>query len=85
VIVGHVIRAEAAYVRKIGLRMKESDADDPKAVEAMRAGVLGVIKAARSEPPRSDKSWPPRYAARRIAWHALDHAWEIEDRSGPPD
>jgi hypothetical protein len=20
---------------------------------------------------------------RRIAWHALDHAWEIEDRSGP--
>jgi len=28
-----------------------------------------------------DRSWPPRYAARRIAWHALDHAWEIEDRS----
>ena len=27
-----------------------------------------------------DKSWPPRYAARRIAWHVLDHAWEIEDR-----
>jgi len=23
----------------------------------------------------------PRYAARRIAWHVLDHAWEIEDRS----
>jgi hypothetical protein len=29
------------------------------------------------------KGWPPRYAARRIAWHALDHAWEIEDRSEP--
>jgi hypothetical protein len=27
------------------------------------------------------KRWPPRYAARRIAWHVLDHAWEIEDRS----
>jgi hypothetical protein len=27
------------------------------------------------------KRWPARYAARRIAWHALDHAWEIEDRS----
>jgi hypothetical protein len=25
--------------------------------------------------------WLPRYAARRIAWHVLDHAWEIEDRS----
>ncbi len=22
----------------------------------------------------------PRYAARRIAWHVLDHAWEIEER-----
>ncbi len=25
----------------------------------------------------------PRYAARRIAWHALDHAWEVEDRTEP--
>ena len=22
-----------------------------------------------------------RYAFRRIAWHVLDHAWEIEDKS----
>ena len=29
------------------------------------------------------KPWGPRYAARRSAWHALDHAWEIEDRSAP--
>ena len=27
------------------------------------------------------KPWPWRYAARRVAWHALDHAWEIEDKS----
>ena len=31
--------------------------------------------------PIADKKWPPRYAARRVAWHALDHAWEIEDRT----
>ena len=30
--------------------------------------------------PLTERGWPPRYAARRIAWHALDHAWEIEDR-----
>jgi hypothetical protein len=29
------------------------------------------------------KRWTTRYAAQRIAWHALDHAWEIEDRSEP--
>jgi hypothetical protein len=27
-------------------------------------------------------AWPVRYAVRRFAWHVLDHAWEIEDRSG---
>ena len=27
------------------------------------------------------KPWTPRYTVRRSAWHVLDHAWEIEDRS----
>ena len=31
--------------------------------------------------PLAGRSWTARYAARRIAWHALDHAWEMEDRS----
>jgi len=22
-----------------------------------------------------------RYAARRIAWHVLEHAWEMQDRA----
>ena len=34
----------------------------------------------REHAPITERGWPPRYAARRIAWHALDHAWEIEDR-----
>lgn len=29
-----------------------------------------------------DDKWLPRYALRRVAWHVLDHAWEIEDKSG---
>ncbi|HEX6255422.1 MAG TPA: hypothetical protein VFZ70_06385 [Euzebyales bacterium] len=36
---------------------------------------------ARKGDPLVDKGWPPRYAARRIAWHVFDHAWEIEDKS----
>src|SRR5712692_1083165 len=24
--------------------------------------------------------WTPRFALRRSAWHALDHAWELQDR-----
>ncbi len=33
--------------------------------------------------PDGSRGWPPRYAIRRIAWHVLDHAWEIEDKSDP--
>ncbi len=31
--------------------------------------------------PRGGVRWKPRYFVRRVVWHALDHAWEIEDRS----
>ena len=33
--------------------------------------------------PLADRRWTARYAAGRIAWHALDHAWEMEDRTDP--
>jgi hypothetical protein len=34
-----------------------------------------------ARPNKVKRPWGPRYAARRSAWHALDHAWEIEDRT----
>jgi hypothetical protein len=36
-----------------------------------------------AEPRNTKKPWSPRYVVRRSAWHALDHAWEIENRSKP--
>jgi hypothetical protein len=46
----------------------------------MRDEILEVLRAER-DPDVRGKGWPPRYAARRIAWHVLDHAWEIQDTS----
>jgi hypothetical protein len=31
---------------------------------------------------RQGFAWTPHFAVRRAAWHALDHAWELEDRQG---
>ena len=73
-IVAHVLGAEAAYAPKLGLRLKQPPADDAAAVAAFRAAILAGLDA-------GEGSWPPRYAARRFAWHVLDHAWEIEDRT----
>jgi hypothetical protein len=77
----HVIGAEGAYARKIGVRHKTPSPDDAHAITALRADVVAVLTAARAPEPPVAGGWLPRYAARRIAWHVLDHAWEIEDRS----
>jgi hypothetical protein len=80
-IVDHVLRAELVYARKVGLRLGESSLADAPAIAAMRAALIGAIQAGLDGKPIVDKGWPARYAARRIAWHVLDHGWEIEDRS----
>jgi hypothetical protein len=79
--IGHVIEADHAYAREIGVRMPEPSFDDRKAVETERAAVLDALRQPSDGSPLADRKWPLRYAARRIAWHALDHAWEMEDRS----
>ncbi len=82
-IVDHILDAEGAYVRKLGLRIPRPDRDDTKAVAAFRKAITEVLRKPSKGTPLVEKGWPQRYAARRIAWHLLDHAWEIEDRSEP--
>lgn len=77
----HVLGAEAVYARKIGIKHGEPQLGDATAIATLRGDISATLRAARSGDPHAEKGWPPRYAARRIAWHVLDHAWEIEDRS----
>jgi hypothetical protein len=79
--IGHVIEADQAYAREIGVPLKAPAPDDRPAIEAMRAAMLDVLGSPSDGAPLAARKWTARYAAGRIAWHALDHAWEIEDRS----
>ena len=74
----HVLGAEMEYAKRIGVRLKQPDGRDGPAVRAFRKAILEGID---SRNPGT--KWPVLYAVRRTAWHALDHAWEIEDRSKP--
>jgi hypothetical protein len=85
-VVGHVMEADRAYAHEIGVNVGTFEPDDRDAIGAMREAILEVLRAARDGDPLAGRRWPARYAAHRIAWHALDHAWEIQDRSTPePD
>jgi hypothetical protein len=82
-VMAHVTDADRAYGDVMGIKVREFAPDDRQAVVAMRDAMLAVLRAARDGTSIAGRRWPARYAAQRIAWHALDHAWEIEDRSAP--
>ena len=54
-------------------------------LDDLRMEMLEILRAPSDGSTIAGKKWTARYAAHRVAWHALDHAWEIEDRSAPAD
>jgi hypothetical protein len=82
-IVAHVLEADWSYAKEIGVRVRQPSPGDLDAVAALRAAMLEVLRRPSDGSSLAGRTWTARYAAHRIAWHALDHAWEIEDRSDP--
>lgn len=77
--VEHVRDADIAYLSSIGARYAGTDMDE------LRDAFLGRLQRHWTGEPLENKRraapWTVRYVVRRSAWHALDHAWEIEDRA----
>jgi hypothetical protein len=75
----HILQADIAYLSSIGARHQGTDMDE------LREAFLGRLERHwKGEPIENKRKTPPwtvRYCVRRSAWHALDHAWEIEDRA----
>ena len=78
-VAAHVLAADGAYGRKLGL---PNPGTGPQEVRAHREAVVGLFASATGGAPPPGGRWPPRYGARRILWHLLDHAFEVEDRRG---
>jgi hypothetical protein len=76
-----VIGAETAYARKLGVQLKQPAIDDIAAIEELREAIAAVVGAPSDGSPLAPNGWTTRYAARRIAWHVLEHAWEMQDRA----
>jgi hypothetical protein len=83
-IIAHVRETEALHARMIGLAGRPFPAGDVAAVARVRAAILAEIRsgaAARAPADLAGTRRPVRFVARRAAWHALDHAWEIQDKA----
>jgi hypothetical protein len=79
-IVDHVNGADHGYAGAVGIRISPPRSDDPASVDGLRAAILDIVQTPSDGSP-VHKTWTVRFLVRRSAWHALDHAWEIEDRS----
>jgi hypothetical protein len=84
-IVAHVVGAETGYLRHIAARSPVAEDELVGAAAVVRDTVRAALADAVKEGlpaagPRGGRIWSVRYFVRRTAWHALDHAWEIEDR-----
>jgi hypothetical protein len=82
----HVLEANVGYLTSIGWGYRRAVGYAPAeelalvrqaTLEALEAAALGALP---TRGPRGGIRWPVRFYARRVAWHLLDHAWEIEDR-----
>jgi hypothetical protein len=85
-ILDHVLEADRGYLARLAWKYKREGGKDPvEELSRMRQAILNALEVAVNgdlpeKGPRGGIIWPPRYFIRRVAWHVLDHAWEIEDR-----
>jgi hypothetical protein len=84
----HLLEADRMHLSAFGPAFRQPD---PARVTEQEAEVREQMIAALRAVPREENivprrrygfSWTPRFAVRRSAWHALDHAWELQDRLG---
>jgi len=79
-IVRHVHGSEPEQMsRKVEVRTPLDVVLTPAGLVAHRAAYLDAIRAWNAE-GKPARTWPIQFLIRRTGYHAMDHAWELEDR-----
>ena len=80
-IVRHVYASERHNDwRKVGIREDDDARLTPEQLAILRGRFVAAIREHHAG-GRPARSWPLRFLIRRTAQHAMDHAWELEDRA----
>lgn len=86
----HLLDADVMHLSAFGPAYREPppeavDRLEPETRARFLAGLKGVQPGQALTPVRRyGFEWTPRFAVRRSAWHALDHAWQLEDQLDQP-
>jgi hypothetical protein len=78
-IVRHTLAAELDWAKKLGVRTPWEEMLSEAGLKAHRKAYCEAIRGLHSQ-GKMARTWPLRYLIRHTAYHALDHAWEMEDK-----
>ncbi len=78
-IVRHVVATELDWTRKLGMPAPQDRILTGEKLIAHRDTYCAAIRALHSQ-GKMARTWPLRYLIWHTAFHALDHAWEMEDK-----
>ena len=80
-IIRHTIRIESEdFAKRLGLRVPEGGALTPKGLRDYRETYVATLRAYNAGEGKRMRSWNLPFLIRHSAFHALDHAWEMEDK-----
>lgn len=80
-IVRHVYASERHnFWRKVAIREPDDVRLTPEELADLRERYVAAIREYHAQ-GRAARAWPLRFLIRRTAQHAMDHAWELEDRN----
>lgn len=84
-IVKHVIGADEGHIGAVGWKAPRASKPSEQ-LATTREAILAALKASATgqiaaRGPRGGARWTARYFVRRVAWHVVAHAWEIERRA----
>ena len=85
VIIRHTIRTESEdFAKRLGLRIPERAALEPKALHDYREAYVATMRAYNAGEGKRMRSWNLPFLIRHSAFHTMDHAWEMQDKDLTP-
>lgn len=84
-IVRHVLAGEIDWVKRLDIRPDLHDVVPPDARRSFHAQIVDAIRDMHAQGVGESRAkggpfWSHRFLIRHLAYHVMDHAWEMEDK-----
>jgi hypothetical protein len=80
-IINHTFGTERGWARKIGVETPQGAMLTPDGLQHHRDAYIEALRAYHAEGKPAGRTWTLSFLLRHTAYHVMDHAWEMQDKS----